>query len=99
MLKGLLIVAAMVVAISGAPQGFPLPPGVPESCRGWYPNCPSQLRGNGLHDAAVVQHQLAAIQHAQIARAPFVPIVGPAGTGVINHMQTVGASGEVVIHN
>ena len=93
MLKTLFLVAAMVMATSAAPQNV-LPPGVDPSCLGWYPNCPQNLayqQGELNH-----QHYANVIQQAQIARAPFVPIVGPAGTGVINPGQIVGASGEVI---
>ena len=95
MLKTLFLVAAMVLVVSARPQNE-LPPGVDPSCLGWYPNCPPLL--DVQQQQLNFQHYADVVQQAQIARAPFVPIAGPAGTGVINPGSTVGASGEVLLH-
>ena len=103
MLQTLFSVAAVVMVASAAPS-LVLPPGVPESCRYTYPNCPAvslEVIAQpllDLHNANVALERMKAAQQATFIPVPaaFVPIIGP--SGVIDQEKTEGPSGTV-LHN
>ena len=102
MLKTLFLVATMAMAVSPAP--VELPPGVDPACIHTYPICGvpltlQQANLNHIHAQNIALEKLKAQQLALNAQAPYVPIVGPANTGVIRQGETIGASGEVLYHN
>ena len=101
--KSFLLVAIMAIPkFDAAP--LELPPGVDPSCQHTYPICLTvpltvqQQTLNNVHAANVALENLKAQQQALLARAPYVPIVGPDG-GVVRQGETVGPNGEIVSHN
>ena len=100
--KTFLVLAAFAIITSNAAP-LELPPGVDPSCHHTYPFCVTaplavqQQTLNNIHAANVALENLKAQQQALLARAPYVPIVGPDG-GVVNNGQTIGPSGEIVLH-
>ena len=101
--KSFLLVAIMAIPkFDAAP--LELPPGVDPSCQHTYPICltvpltAQQQTLNNVHAANVALENLKAQQQALLARAPYVPIVGPDG-GVVRQGETVGPNGIIVSHN
>lgn len=103
MSKVFIIVASCIITALAAP--LELPPGVPESCRYTYPNCPAvSLTALAqplldLHNANVALEALKAQQQATFRTLPaaFVPIVGP--SGAIDQFKTEGPAGTgAVLH-
>ena len=98
----------LLVAIMARPKfdaaPLELPPGVDPSCQHTYPICltvpltAQQQTLNNVHAANVALENLKAQQQALLARAPYVPIVGPDGGGV-RQGETVGPNREIVSHN